>query len=152
MKKRIARFEMVELLINAAVTRQNFSDIPQLRSQKDQQIVIQKIQFFPLSIYANSQTTNATPGTPVAEVPKIVLTLYVRGEERIHFIPLAMLNNTQSDTGAGFTPFQQEQIEFDDLLEVDWTKSYVQYNAAAAGFPYIIPLGVTYLKSSLSGN
>jgi hypothetical protein len=56
--------------------------------------------------------------------------------------PLAMLNNIQD----GVTPFQWGEIEFDDLQKVDWTKSYFQFNAAAAGTPYVIPLGITYLK------
>jgi hypothetical protein len=141
-KKLIHRFEMVETLIAGGSQRVNFTDIPQLRTQGDQKILIQKIEFFPLSAYANSQTTNANPGTPNAEIPKIVLTLFVGGEERIHYIPLAMLNNTSD----GVTPFQWGEIEFEDLQLVDWTKSYFQFNAAAAGTPYVIPLGVTYLK------
>jgi hypothetical protein len=45
-KKLIQRFEMVETLINGGSQRVNFTDIPQLRTQDDQKIFIQKINFF----------------------------------------------------------------------------------------------------------
>jgi hypothetical protein len=143
---KIQRYELVELLIPAgAGNRVQFTDIPQLRTQNDQDIFVNQIEFFPLATYANSQTNQAIPGTPNAEIPKAVLCLYVQGEERIHYIPLAKLNTINSAA-----PFNVIETEFDSLARVDWTKSYIQFNAAVAGNPYIIPLGVNYVKISKS--
>lgn len=146
MSVKISRYELVELLIPAgAGGRVSFTDIPQLRTQQDQDIFVQQIEFFPIGSYAASQVNQAVPGTPNAEIPKAVLCLYVQGEERIHYIPLAKLNNINDN--AGGAPFNVvESNTFDDLKMIDWTKSYVQFNAAVAGNPYVIPFGVTYLK------
>ncbi len=145
-QNKIARYELVELLVPVgAGNRVSFTDIPQLRTQQDQEIFVRDIELFLVTVYSASQTNPGIPGMPVAEMPKAVLCLYVMGEERIHFIPLVKLNHIQD---AVPNSFQQWPNSFDDLAKVDWAKSYVQFSAVPAGTPYVIPLGVTYLKLS----
>lgn len=139
-------FEMVELTIPAGVAlgqAVSFNTIPQLRNQLDQTVLIQNIEVFPVTSYGASQVTAALAGMPVAEIPKTVLTLYVNGWESIKSIPLAKLAHIQDGTPS---PFQQAMSFFDNLQNVDWDKSYVRFNAAAAGTPYVIPFGISYLK------
>jgi hypothetical protein len=140
---KIARYEGIELLVSAtAGQRVSFTDIPELRTDAGQQVFIKNVEVFPLSAYSASQLNPSVPGMPNAELPKAVLVLYVMGEERIHLIPLAKLIHIQD----GVVPFQQQEVAFDDLNRVDWTKSYVQFSANPAGGPYVIPFGVTYVK------
>lgn len=144
MNQPIKRYELVELTIPAAATgRVAFNTIPQLRNQADQRITIVDVEVFPITSYGASQNTNTIPGMAATEIPKAVLVLYVNGEESIKMIPLAKLLHIQDTTPI---PFQQQLQGFANLENVDWSKSYVQFNAAAAGATYVIPFGVTYLR------
>lgn len=146
---KIQQFELVEITINAnQAGRFYFESQPQLRNQSDQIITIKKISVYTTETYANSQVTNAVPGMAPTEMPKAVLTLYVNGEERIKSFPLAELNNISDGT----SPFQQEIETLADLQNVDWSKSYVQFSAAAAGTPYVIPFGVSYVRFNRNPN
>jgi hypothetical protein len=141
----INRYEMIEIVVPAGTTGAiPFPDSPNLRNQSDQKIVVLDIEFFPVYAYGASFLNNNVPGTPIAEIPKAALVLYVNGEESIRRIPLSKLNYSQN-IGLGAT-FEQERVPFDRLQNVDWPKSYIQFNAAPAGLPYVMPFGITYLK------
>lgn len=136
---------MVELTISQNQPgRFNFVTQPQLRNQPDQIIIIKGIEVFQDTIYSFSQVTSTVPGAALAELIKAVLVLYVDGEETIKMIPLPMLVHTQNTNQPSV--FQQEIQTFADLQNVAWEKSYVQFSVAAAGTPYVIPFGVTYLR------
>jgi hypothetical protein len=143
---RISRYEVVELFINNAGTKFSFTDQPQLRTQKDQEIFIKTLEVFAIDAYAFSQTNNAVAGVPGTELVKAVLVLYIQGEERVHYIPLLKLKTLTSDPAAFIPNNVIDTIEFDDLSRVDWTKSYVNFSTPPAGTPYVIPFGVTYLR------
>jgi hypothetical protein len=144
MNTKIKRFELVEMTIPAGTTgRVNFQTIPQLRNQANQTISIKSIMVYTVDSYANSQVTNSIPGFPLAEILKCVLVLYVNGEESVKMVPLAQLINIQGTAGIAN---QMQITPFDDLTNVDFDKSYVQFNAAAANTPYVIPFGITYLR------
>jgi hypothetical protein len=139
----IKRWEMVELAVPAnALGRVPFNTIPQLRNQPDQVIRIKNIEVFPAAVYSNSQNTPSIPGLPATDVAKAVLVLYVNGEESIRYVPLAKLIHTQDGTNA----FQQDLQGFDDLENVAWDKSYVQFSVAGDATAYVIPFGVTYIR------
>lgn len=141
----ITRYEMVEIIVPAGTTGSvPFPDVPNLRNQTDQKIVVLDIEFFPVYAYGASYLNNTIPGTPIAELPKAALILYVNGEESIRRIPLSKINYSQN-AGVGST-FEQERVPFDRLQNIDWPKSYVQFNAALVGLPYVMPFGITYLK------
>lgn len=146
------RYEMIETIIPAnAVGAVPFPDVPNLRNQTDQSITVLDLEFFPIYVYGASFLNNTVTGTPVAEIPKIAIVLYVNGEESIRRIPLAKINYTEPPTGTA-APFQHERVSFDKLRNVDWPKSYFQYNAAGAGAAYVLPIGVTYLKFKPGSN
>jgi hypothetical protein len=142
---KIKRYEMVELTIAANQPgRFNFVTQPQLRNQPDQIIIVKGIQIFPITAYTNSQVSAGVVGVAVAELVKAVLVLYVDGEESVKNIPLPQLVNINAT--AAPSVFQQEIQNFADLNNVAWEKSYVQFSVAAAGTPYVIPFGITYLR------
>lgn len=145
----IRRYEAVEVIIPAGAGGQvAIGDIPNLRTDANQQITIWDIEIMTVNAYGASFLNNAIPGMPIAEVPKAALVLYVKSEESIRWIPLAKLNYTQQE--ASGVPFQQQRTSFDGLQEVIWPKCYIKFNAATAGTPYIIPLLVTYTKVGIS--
>jgi len=142
---KIKRFELIELTISQNQPgRFNFVTQPQLRNQPDQIIIINNIEVYPDIVYSNSQVTSTVVGVPVAEIIKAVLVLYVDGEESIKMIPLPQLIHTVNT--AQPSVFQQEIATFAALNNVAWEKSYVQFSVAAAGTPYVIPFGITYLR------
>lgn len=139
----IKRWELIEMTIPpASLGRVSFATVAQLRNQPDQIIIIKGIDVFSVLTYGNSQQTATLPGMPVAEVPKAVLVLYVNGEESIKMIPLAKLIHTEDGT----TPFQQQVPAFENLANVDFDKSYVQFSVASDNAAYVIPFGITYLR------
>jgi len=143
--KPIKRYEIIEVIVPLLTAGQlAFPDVPNLRNTSEQQITIQDIEFFPNYAYGASFLNTAVVGTPIGEIPKIAMVLYVAGEESIRSIPLAKINYSEN-LGIGAT-FSRERVPFDNLQKVDWPKSYFKFNAALVGLPYIIPLGVTYLK------
>ena len=143
--KAIKRFELVELQVNANTPGQfNFDTQANLRNQPDQIIYIQGIQVYPNTVYSNSQTSSAIPGVAVTEIPKAVLVLYVNDELSVYRIPLAQLINVQDNNNPSL--FQQEIQTFENLGNVAWDKSFVQFSVAPVGATYIIPFGITYIK------
>ena len=141
----IKRYEMVELTIDQNQPgRFNFVTQPQLRTQPDQIIFVTGIEVFDVNSFSNSQVTAAVAGCPTAEIPKAVLVLYVNGEESVKNIPLAQLMHVNATNQPAI--FQQEIQTFANLQNVAWEKSYVQFSVAAAGAPYVIPFGITYIK------
>lgn len=141
---KIKRTELVELSVpNATIGRATFTDQPQLRDQSNQIIIIQNVECFAVTAYANSQVNNAVAGFPSGDMPKGVLVLYVNGEESVRMIPLVKLNHI--DDG-GTTPFQRDLQGFDMLSNVDWDKSFVQFSSATSGATVVLPFLVTYLR------
>ncbi len=141
----IKRYELIETVILAGATGAvPFPDVPNLRNQTDQRIIVKDMEFFPDYVYARSFLNTTVIGTPITEMPKIAIVLYVNGEESIRRSPISKINYSQAPGVA--TVFQMERVAFENLENVDWPKSYFQFNAAAQGVQYIIPIGVTYLK------
>jgi hypothetical protein len=141
----IKRYEMIETIIAAGATGAvPFPDVPNLRNQTDQRIVVKNLEFFPDYVYGHSFLNTTVIGTPVTEIPKIAIVLYVNGEESIRRIPIGKIIYSQAPGVA--TVFQMEQVAFEDLENVDWPKSYFQFNAAAQATQYVLPIGVTYIK------
>jgi hypothetical protein len=136
---------MIEVIVPAGTAGNiPFPDVPNLRNQSDQRITVLDIEFFPNYAYGASFLNSTVPGTPIGEIPKSAIVLYVNGEESIRRIPLSKINYSQN-MGIGAT-FEQERVAFDELNNIDWPKSYIQFNAALVGLPYIMPFGITYLK------
>lgn len=128
----LRRSELIELIITAGsqATRWNFPDIPQLRDDTTQDILIRSIRSYSISTMPLAPSGNVV-ATEV-QVKNAFLVLYVQNEESIHWIPLVdLLNTFQQGAGATtFANFEEQQL---DNIKVDWNKSYVQLAAPFAG-------------------
>lgn len=149
-KKGIKRFELIELSVDLNQSgRVVFPSVPQLRNQANQIILIRNIFVFPITDYANSQYDNSVPGIAAIDIPKAILVLYVNGEESIHMIPLSFLIVTENAN----TPNVNFEFPFEDISNVDFDKSYVQFSSPASA-SCVIPFGINYVRLSKdpSGN
>jgi hypothetical protein len=125
-------FEVPVPATAAAGQRIYIGDQPQLRSQSGQQVTIQGIETFSNQALTRSPfSVNVAP--TAADIRNAILVINVAGFEDLQGIPLAVLNRIFAEAGANFVPFADEQFLLNNLIRVDWTKSYVQLNAAPSG-------------------
>jgi hypothetical protein len=140
------RFECVEVVfpIGFSANRQLFNtDIPQLRSDKEKDIVIRSIEVYPAEVVPLSFNQNIM--LTQAQLAQCFLTLYVEGEESIFRIPFPKLINMYQKGNA--TPVAwTDEVNQTDNLQVDWTKSYISVIGAAFANVTVIAvlLGITY--------
>lgn len=140
-KNKIRRYEQIELQIPVgAGTKVPIGDQTNLRNQSGQAIIVRDIEVITAAVLPT--TPNGATNAPLAELKKAVLVLYVNGEESVQRIPLLKLNRIND----GASPYQEQFESFDDLRNVDWSKSYILFSSAPATTPYSILLGVSYLK------
>lgn len=126
---KMKRTELVELIIDAGTTASRFPypDIPQLRDDTTQDIIITGLRTYSVENMPNSANGNAVATT--AQLTNSFLTLYIEGEESVRRLPLIdLLNNFQNGSNTVIAGFLPQELEF---LKVDWNKSYIE-----AGLPY----------------
>lgn len=124
MRRPFDRYELIELPIpaNPTATRFNFPDIPQLRDDSTQDIVVRAIDTY--DVVAMPLTPNGNLVASLAQILNTFLVLYIRGEEAVHWVPLARML-TIFQNGAGGTQQAVFEQTLTDNLKVDWTKSYL---------------------------
>lgn len=125
------KYQLFELPVPATATagqRIYIGDQPQLRSQSGQAVYIQSIETFTTNALTKSPFSALTTALN-ADLINAILVLNVGGYEDLQGVPLVLLNRVQS---AGVS-FCQDLFGISDLYKVDWTKSYIQLNAAPSG-------------------
>jgi hypothetical protein len=142
------RHELVELVIpaNSTGTRFPYPDIPQLRDDTTQDIVIMglytaSVDWMPLS-------PNGNPVATMAQLQNSFLVLYIDGEESMRQIPLPLLQPLWQSLATGNMQGLQDILDVENL-RVDWNKSYIQAAApygGGANAQFSIMLGVFYKK------
>lgn len=128
------KYQLVELQVPAAATagqRIFFQDQPQLRSQSGTQVFIESIETFGRVALALSPFS-ALPVAVAADIANAILVLNIAGYEDLQGVPLAVLNRVNPNA-AIYQASVQELFLLNDLYRVDWTKSYVQLQAAPSG-------------------
>ncbi len=140
-------FQVVEIKITTAAETVNFPDVPQLRNDANQRIIIKGIELVTDNVLVNSVSDNTLVTAPVAELAKATLNLYDAGWQKIYQIPLLFFNHMQSEWG-NFIPFSEKLREIDDFRRVDWNKSQIVFVAAPAP-SYSIMLGVDYERQMM---
>jgi hypothetical protein len=149
MRRPLKRYELIELIITAnfGATRQNFPDIPQLRDDTTQDIIVRAMESFSVDVMPNSPQGNAV--ATMAQLQNAFLTLYIEGEESVRQIFLPRLCNTAQALSTGLMKWQNYPTDTEDL-KVDWNKSYIQFaqppNTGGANAQFSIMLGVEYKK------
>lgn len=146
----LKRYELVELVIPAASTGTRFPypDIPQLRDDTTQDIIICGLEAFPVDALPLAPSGNAV--MTFAQMQNSFLTLYVEGEESVRQLPLIRLNPMRQASGTGTTLNVVERLPV-EYLKVDWNKTYIQAAApfGTVGAPntqFSIMVGVWYKK------
>lgn len=144
--------ELVEVAIpTTAGSRVNFPDIPQLRSQPDQDVIIKAVRVITDQVLTTGPSLGLT-NAPKAELQKIAVVFYSEGWEKGHLIPALTLNDMANFDTTTPIPFKQGGTTyFDNWKNVDWPKSYLQFAAAPASTPYEVILEVEYVRLNKNG-
>jgi hypothetical protein len=137
---------LIEIPVNTnGQQRVPVPDISQLRSTTTQRIVIKGLRLISAEVLTNG-VISASPTAPAAELAKMTLTIYAEGWEKGQTIPLLTLNDMVFTTGA--IPYRFNPTRFDNWVNVDWPKSYIQYanSTTSAGAPYVVLLECEYVR------
>jgi hypothetical protein len=127
------KYQLFELAVPATAQpgqRIYIGDQPQLRSQSGQMVIIESIETFSVNALARSPFSVLTTAL-IADLQNAILVLNVGGFEDLQGVPLVLLNRIQTNLIANV--FCQDLFTTDNLYRVDWTKSYIQLNAAPSG-------------------
>jgi hypothetical protein len=125
--------------------RVNLPDTAQLRSTTDIKIILKSMRLITDPVLTNSVLV-AGVTAPFAELQKMSLTIYAEGWEKGQTIPILTLNDME--TPGTLIPFKQGPTYFDNWINVDWPKSYIQYSngTVSAGVPYVVLIDIQYLR------
>jgi|ERR1700678_1807850 len=149
MSIKIKRYELIELEIspNSSGSKFEYPDIPDLRDDTEQDIIICGLETWSIDSMPLSPT-----GIPVADMAQLqnsFLTLYIDGEQSINQVPMVRLLSTQQSLTAG--PMQWVGYPFElSNVKVNWNKSFIQaaiaFNTGGANPAFSIMLGAWYKK------
>jgi hypothetical protein len=142
----LKRFEQVELLIPAAAAAKTFDfpDIPKLRYDTTQDIIITALETYPAEAIPVAPSGN--PVATQAQLQNLFITLYVDDTEGIVNIPMTRLN--QIFTGLATSPLLAVlQKQGCQNLIVDWSKSFLTVGTPFGdNAAFSVLLGVDYKK------
>jgi hypothetical protein len=141
------RHELIELIITAGTTgtTMDFPDIPNLRDDVTQDIIIVGIE-----VYAAETMPLSPAGNPVAtmaDLENMYLTFYIEEEESIRNVPLPRIQPIWQSNTAGALQGGQATLSL-ECVKVTWNKSYLTFATPFAGdaLPISVLLGVWYKK------
>lgn len=141
--------EIIEIPIaNGASGTITLPDVPQLRNQGKEMVIIKSIRLISPKVLSNAPTLG-TAVTPLADLVKLSLILYSEGWEKGHLIPVLSLNDTADadSTAATTIPYRTNTTYLDNWKNVDWNKSKLVFSAGttAAGASALV-LEVQYQR------
>lgn len=137
---------LIEVNVTAnGLQRVAFPDISQLRSTVDQKIILKGLRLITAAVLTNAMIA-PNANAPVAELQKMALTLYAEGWEKGQTIPLLTLNDMT--VPGGTFPHRYDGTQFDNWVNVDWPKSYLQFanNTVSANAPYTVLIECQYVR------
>ena len=125
--------------------RVNFPDISQLRSTTDLRIILKGLRLISNEVLTNGMISPFV-NAPATELAKIAVVIYAEGWEKGQSIPILSLNDMEFTVGA--IPFRKNPTKFDNWVNVDWPKSYLQFanGTLSAGAPYVVLLDCEYQR------
>jgi hypothetical protein len=146
----LKRFELVELKIPARSfgTRFPYPDIPQLRDDTTQDIIVCGMETYPID--ALPLTAAGNVNATYLQLANSFLTLYIDSEESVRQVPFIRLNPLREASGTGGTFNVMDKLPL-EYLKVDWNKTYIQAatpygTLVAPNASFSILLGVWYKK------
>lgn len=136
---RTKKYQSVEIpVLEGASQKIMIGDRPELRATSTQRVAIKGIEVVTAAVSPTTPLGDTT--APLTELKKASLVLNVGGLESIFQIPLLKLNRVNDGT----SPYSPNPVQFEDLPDVNWSKSYIQFSSAPVG-PYSFLLGVDYV-------
>ncbi len=141
--------ELIEITIASGAAGQvNLPDIPQLRNNGDEIVIIKAIRLITAKVLSKGPTTGATTAA-LADLIKMSLIIYSQGWEKGHLIPVLVLNDAQDSdaTTATTIPFRSQSTRLANWVDVDWNKSKIQFsNGTTASQACVLILEVEYQR------
>lgn len=141
------RFQLIELIKPAtqvaAGSRLYFQDQPQLKSFDNQKVTVLALEVFDSAVMPVSPSGNNVATS--AQNANAVLVINCGGAEDLQFIPMLRLMPVQGTGVAVAAPYLLFEVA--NLVNVDWTKSYIQFCGAAPAAQISFMIGVHYLKN-----
>lgn len=127
-----------------------FPDISQLRSTVYQAIILKGLRLIVPDVLTNG-VISGNINAPLAELQKISATFYAEGWEKGQTIPILTMNDMLVAGTA--TPNRFDPTRFDNWVNVDWPKSYLQYanGTVSAGAPYVVIFDCEYIRLDAQG-
>lgn len=150
----IVNWTIVETVIANASTRVPFQDQPMLRNTDGKKVFIKSIECISAKMLTNGVLNSGTTTTR-DDLRKMVLVVYSQQWERVQYIPLTRLiaQHDSDATTATTIQFMNDPTMFENLTDVDWTKSYVQFaNGTSASAASVLILGIQYVVYDSNGN
>lgn len=150
----IVNWTIVEIPVAVGDRRVAIQDQPMLRTYPGHRVVIKGIECITAKVLTNA-VLNSGANITRADLIKSTLVLYSQQWEKVQYMPLARLVSVfDTDSAVGTTiPFVANPVTFEDLTEVDWTKSYIQLaNGTSIATAGVIILGIQYLTFNDSGD
>lgn len=118
-------------------------DVQQLRSTTNLRIVVKGLRLIPSAVLPNGVISSAI-NAPDSELQKMTLTIYAEGWEKGQTIPMLTFNDFQNTV----LPNRFNPTRFDNWINVDWPKSYIQFanGTSSVGAPYVVLLDCEYVR------
>lgn len=128
-----------------------FPDVPELRNQIDQAVIIKALRCIPDSVLTNAPVSGFAVA-PLTELQKISLILYCEGWQKGKNIPILTLVDTFTE--ASGIPWKDRTTQLANWENVDWNKSTLQFSngQVSAGQPYTVLLEVEFVKINKNGD
>ena len=149
----IVNWTLVEVPIASDSTRVAIQDQPMLRNADGKKVVIKSIETITAKTLV-AGVLNSGSTTPRVDIIKSTLVLYSSQWEKVQYMPLARLisMHDMDATTATTIPFNNDPVTFENLADVDWTKSYIQFaNGQKAAGASVLILGIQYQVFDSSG-
>lgn len=146
--------ELIEIPVASGATRATIPDVPQLRNQGDQVVILKAIRLITAKVLSTGPVTGTT-NMALVDLIKCSLVLYSSGWEKMHLLPLLVMNDmADSDaTTASTLPYRFNPTKLADWQNVDWNKSYIQFaNGTSASAARVVILQVEYVRYQKTNN
>lgn len=143
-------------LIEVQVTKNGiseiaFPDIPNLRNQSEQLIIIKAMRLVTDEVLTNAPISGL-PVAPLAELKKMTVVLYCEGWQKGQSVPILFFNDMQVPNGTA--PASWTKYKLDSWRNLDWNKSTIQYSngTPSAGASYAVVFNIEYVRMIKNNN
>lgn len=135
------RFQLIEVQVPANVpgsqNRFNIGDQPQLRSDQFKVVEIAALRSYNDDVIGVAPS--GLPTVPDTDFSNSYLVLNIGGSENFLYLPLKDLNDSLNSMYS-----VQEVYQFDPVVGVDWSKSYILHSSTVTQTAFSYLIGVWY--------